>query len=119
MKSTLINLLLTSAICLPVAALAQTESTSFNIGSKKYYLHKIAYTPMGGIDISEGEYNQTMVADNDYIYVADHEDIANSSDHLTIKRYSVLTGARADDLVIGSDQPDYCYITELTDTVLN
>ena len=117
MNSTLINLLLTSAICLPVAALAQTESASFNIGTKKYYLHKIAYTPhKSDFDISKGEYNQTMVADNDYIYVADHEDIAYSRDHLTIKRYSVLTGARADDLVIGSDQPDYYYIAELTNT---
>ena len=109
MKSTLINLLIASAaLCLPATAFAQTEteptaSASFNIGNKKYYLHLIKYTRMDDIGVSCDDvlYNQNMTADNQYIYIADHADIANSIDSLTIKRYSAFTGDRVEDLVIG------------------
>lgn len=100
MKAKLSSLLLLAAVCGSVTALSQTESTSFVIGNDTYYLHKIAYHPLSSDKPNVGKWNQNMVADRQYIYIADHVNISNSANQLNIKRYIAYNGERVDDLII-------------------
>lgn len=100
MKVKLSSLLLLAAVCVSVTALSQTESTSFVIGNDTYYLHKIAYHPLSSDKPNVGKWNQNMVADRQYIYIADHVNISNSANQLNIKRYIAYNGERVDDLII-------------------
>lgn len=113
MKAKLSSLLLLATVCGSVTALSQTESTSFVIGNDTYYLHKIAYHDLSSDNPEIGVWNQNIVADKQYVYLADHSD--NSNTHLTIKRFNALTGTDADNIVISEQDIKEYWIDELTD----
>lgn len=83
------------------------SNTTFNLGDETYYIHKLNYIDLSdsNVDLADGFYNQNMIADNKYIYVADHTDKYTETNHLKIKLYDALTGYKADnDLIISHDE---------------
>lgn len=104
MRAILLSLLSLVTASFPVCGFAQTKqsATSFVIDNNKYYLHQISHHDLSGSDLEIGSWNQNIVADNQYIYIADHTD--NASDHLTIKRYNAINGLPADNLVISEKE---------------
>lgn len=115
MRANLLSLLSLVTVSFPIFGFAQTKqpATSFVIDNNKYYLHQISHHDLSASDLEIGSWNQNIVADNQYIYLADHTD--NSADHLTIKRYNAIDGSPADNLVIGSSDLNQYWINELTD----
>lgn len=108
-----ITLTLFAAVNFPAVVHSQTDAQSFNIDGYTYYLHHIAFHDLSAFDPKDAIWNQNIVADQKYVYLADHTD--NSSTHLTIKRYNALDGTRAEDIVISREDLEYNYIDELTD----
>lgn len=102
MKVSAISILAFAAIAASAEAFAQSGPTTFVIDNKTYYLHPLAYYDLSTFDPADAMWNQNIVADNQYIYLADHTD--NSADHLTIKRYNAIDGTPADNLVINEQE---------------
>lgn len=116
MKAKLSSLLLLAAVCGSVTALSQTESTSFVIDNNTYYLHKIAYHDLSSDNIEAGLWNQTIIADKQYIYLANHTD--HTKTHLIINRFNAISGDYVDDIAIDKEEMDVYYSNGFTDDEL-
>lgn len=110
MKSFLRYLLVVVVLFLP--ALASSETT-FKIGDDTYYLHLLNTKDLTDEDPADAFYNQNMVADNKYIYIADHTDKYSETSHLKISLYDALTGYKADNDVIISEEELYKFDIDL------
>lgn len=113
MKKSVILLLLGAFFSTTPSFSQSTQSATFTIGSDSYYIHQISYQDVSNIKPGNYVWNQNMVADNQYIYLADHTD--NSATHLTIKRFSAIDGSRVSDIVINKENLEYYFIDTLTD----
>lgn len=99
-----LNALLLSAIAFPAVTHAQlSEPTSFTIGKDTYFLHRIAQHDLSAnIPDYNTMWNESIIADNKYIYIADHT--KNSASQLVIKRYNALDGSPSEDLIISEEE---------------
>jgi len=121
-RSASICLLLASVLSNPMRFSAQNPSdNSFSIDNNTYYLHQISYYDLRNIqkDLSIGLWNQTIISNRDYIYLADHstnpiKDNAENYD-LEIKRYSAIDGTEVDPIYIKWEDI-YKYEIDLTTT---
>lgn len=96
--------LLFSAIAIPSVTQAQSSAPiSFSIGKNTYFLHQIAQHDLSAnIPDYNTMWNESIIADNQYIYIADHT--KNSDSQLVIKRYNALDCSPAEDLVITEEE---------------
>lgn len=117
-RSASICLILASALSNPMRLLAHNPSDkSFSIDNDTYYLHQISYHDFRNNNPETYDWNQTILADKKYIYIADHE--KNSKTLLTIKRFSALDGSPAEDLIIDETEMDNFGLLELAEEQLN
>lgn len=116
MRAKLPHLLLLASTCFPPTALSQTETASFVIDNNTYYLHKIAYHDLSSDNLEAGLWNQTIIADKQYIYLANHTD--HTKTHLIIKRFNAISGDYVDDIAIDKEEMDEYYSNGFTDDEL-
>lgn len=106
------------ALCGWGDVVAQEASTTFQVGSDTYFLHEINLRDISSKNNSEYSnpkkynYNQNIIANREYIYVADHVD--NTDKELVIKRYDALDGSPRGDLRIDATYLGY-YNTDKID----
>lgn len=103
MKIPISKLLTCGLLFLSVNATSQTKS--FKIANNIYYLHQISYHDLSQTDPQDAIWNQTMISDRDYIYIADHTDnpyeIKDGEEYeLRIKRYNTIDGTESDPMII-------------------
>lgn len=102
-----------AAFCAVVGLSASAEGPdmiSIPVDNQYYYLHKVNYHDMRSEELSPAKhwYSQTMVADDNYIYIADHVD--NTDRQLVIKRYNAADCTPAPDLRVNeNDLYDYYF----------
>lgn len=95
-----------AGICAVVGLSASAEGPdmiSIPVDDQYYYLHKVNYHDMSAEELSPAKhwYSQTMVADDNYIYIADHVD--NTDRQLVIKRYYAADCTPAPDLRVNEN----------------
>lgn len=97
MKPYVCNLLLMTASVFPFKS---DGRTSFTIDNNTYYIHQIECLDLrkDGYAPDKTIWNQNMVADRQYIYLADHAE--NTDEYLTIKRYNTINCVQSDNLDI-------------------
>lgn len=106
------------AMCGTGDVVAQEASTTFQVGSDTYFLHEINLRDISSKNNSEYSnpkkynYNQNIIANREYIYVADHVD--NTKDEIVIKRYDAIDGSPRGDLRIDATYLGY-YDTDKID----
>ena len=110
MKSFKLNVVILLTIIIPSLSFAQS---TFEIGGKTYYLHKLSQEYLSDSDPADAFWNQNMVADNKYIYIADHTDKYSKTSHLKIKVYDAITGNKADNDIIIPEKELYKFDIDL------
>ncbi|MBD5247091.1 MAG: hypothetical protein HDS54_02840 [Barnesiella sp.] len=96
-----------------MTAASAFSQSSFNIGSQSYFIHRISSIDMSDSNPKASMWNQNMVADDRYIYIADHTD--NAPNHLTIKRFNATDGTPASDIIISGNDMEYYFLDQLSD----
>lgn len=94
-----------------------SQDASFTNSNDEFYFHKIAETDFSSINPSEAYWNQSIVADKNYIYIADNsknnlDTKDTSKTYLTVKRFSAIDGSPAEDLVYTNANWDFDYIED-------
>ena len=110
MKNFKLNIFILLTIIIPSLSFAQS---TFKIEGKTYYLHKLSQEDLSDNDPADAFWNQNMVADNKYIYIADHTDKYSVTSHLKIKVYDAITGHKADNDIIIPEKELYKFDIDL------
>lgn len=116
-RITSLGIILVSLLINPATFSAQNPvENSFTIDNDTYFLHPIASLDLRDTDPDKYDWNQTIISDRKYIYLADHTE--SSYDQLVIKRFNALDGTPEENLIIEGNEMERFGLTDLEEEQL-